>query len=279
MLWLIMTQLNTVPGGKQWRKYTLTGDVLFAAWLPYLHNIWRTSISLALSLSILTWITPHGSNVTNATPPSISSVGHGNPCKLSEINVSCVLSFVADSFRPVLCVYRLLYPTPPLDVCSFILFSLRCVSLAFKMARKKLCPDTPKSKKKSPRRRTPTGNPTNRQPPPPPPTPAQLTHSPTEGTGSHHQGQKLNLWDPAKMKAALDEWKYYEERRIRLKLPKLEKSKAQIAKDHKLNPSTFGNRTLGRVEGYGHKSGGARQPRILSAGEQPICFSTDTLFA
>ena len=79
------------------------------------------------------------------------------------------------------------------------------------------------------------------------------------------------------MKAALDEWKFYEERRIRLKLPKLEKSKAQIAKDHQLNPSTFGNRTLGRVAGYDHKSGGARQPRVLSTGEQPICFSTNTL--
>ena len=35
---------------------------------------------------------------------------------------------------------------------------------------------------------------------------------------------------------------------------------------------------LGKVQGYEHCSGGARQPRVLSAGKQPICFSTDTLF-
>ena len=33
-----------------------------------------------------------------------------------------------------------------------------------------------------------------------------------------------------------------------------------------------------RCTGYEHCSGGARQPQVLSAGKQPICFSTDTLF-
>ena len=277
MLWLIMnmTQLNTVPGGKPLRKHTLTGDVLFAVWLPSLHSIWRTSISLALSLSILTWITPHGSNVINATPHSISSVVHGNPCKLLEINVSCVHSFVADSFRPFLSMYRLVYPTP-LDVCSFRLFSLCCVSLALKMARKKLCPATPKKKKSPPRRRTAGRGQPTRTPSNPPGQAVQPIHSSTAGTGSHHKDQKLNQWDPADMKAALIEFHFYEERRVRLKLPKLEKSKAQIARDHHLNPSTFGNRTLGRVAGFEHRSGGARTPKVLSAGKQPICFSTDT---
>ena len=129
---------QTIPGGKLLRKHILTGDVLFAVWLPSLHRIWRTSISLALSLCILTWIIPHGLNVTNATPHSIYSVAPGNPCKLSEINVSFVHFFAADSFRPfILCVSVDL--PPPFNVCSFrlccvLLALLCCVSLALKMA-------------------------------------------------------------------------------------------------------------------------------------------------
>ena len=41
------------------------------------------------------------------------------------------------------------------------------------------------------------------------------------------------------MKAALIEFHFYEERRVRLKLPKLEKLKAHIARDHHLNPSSI----------------------------------------
>ena len=41
------------------------------------------------------------------------------------------------------------------------------------------------------------------------------------------------------MKVALIEFHFYEERRVRLKLPKLEKSKAHIARDHHLNPSSI----------------------------------------
>ena len=148
MQWLIMTmiQLNTIPGGKLLRKHILTGDVLFAVWLPSLHSIWRTSVSLALSLCILTWIIPHGLNVTNATPHTIYSVAPENPCKLSEINISFVHFFAADSFRPfILCVSVDL--PPRFNVCSF---RLCCVLLALKMARKKLCPGTPKKKKKTP---------------------------------------------------------------------------------------------------------------------------------
>ena len=80
------------------------------------------------------------------------------------------------------------------------------------------------------------------------------------------------------MKNALEEWHYWEDRRVRMGLKNLEMSKAQIAKKYGLSPSTFGNHTLGKVQGYEHCSGGARQPRVLSAGKQPICFSTDTLF-
>ena len=162
---MTMTQLNTIPGGKLLRKHILTGDVLFAVWLPSLHSIWRTSISLALSLCILTWIISHGLNVTNVTPHTIYSVAPGNPFKLSEINVSFVHFLAADSFRPfILCVSVDL--PPPFYVCSFRLCCvslclvkfaawylqnrLCCVSLALKMAQKKLCPGTPKNKKKSP---------------------------------------------------------------------------------------------------------------------------------
>ena len=272
---MTMTQLNTIPGGKLLRKHILTGDVLFAVWLPSLHSIWRTSISLALSLCILTWIIPHGLNVTNATPHSIYSVAPGNPCKLSEINVSFVPFFAADSFRPfILCVSVDL--PPPFNVCSF---RLCCVSLALKMARKKMCPGTPKKKKKTPSRGgRPPAIPTATVPPNLPQGPVSQPTQNTSRTGSHHCNQKLNQWDVDKMKTALEEWRYWEERRVRLGLKHLEMSKAQIAKKYGLSPSTFGNRTLGRVQGYKHRSGGARQPRVLSAGKQPICFSTDTLF-
>ena len=81
--------------------------------------------------------------MTNATPHSIYSMAPGNPCKLSEINVSFVHFFAADSFRPfILCVLVALPPPfnvcsfrPPFNVCSF---RLCCVSLALKMAQKKI---------------------------------------------------------------------------------------------------------------------------------------------
>ena len=150
---MTMTQLNTIPGGKLLRKHILTGDVLFAVWLPSLHSIWRTSISLALSLCILTWIIPHGLNVTNATPHSIYSVAPGNPCKLSEINISFVHFFAADSFRPFildLCVLVDL-PTPfnvySFRLCCVSLALLCCVLLALKMAERKCAPELQKRKR------------------------------------------------------------------------------------------------------------------------------------
>ena len=80
------------------------------------------------------------------------------------------------------------------------------------------------------------------------------------------------------MKNALEKWRYWEDRRVRMGLKNLEMSKTQIAKKYGLSPSTFGNHILGKVQGYDHRSSGARQPRVLSAGKQLICFSTDTLF-
>ena len=280
---MTMTQLYTIPGGKLLRKHILTGDVLFAVWLPSLHRIWRTSISLALSLCILTWIIPHGLNVTNATPHSIYSVAPGNQCKLSEINISFVHFFAADSFRPfILCVSVDL--PPPFNVCSFRLCCvslalLCCVSLALKMAWKKLCPRTPKKKKKSSSRCShPPAIPTAAAPPNLPQGPVGQATQNTSGTGSHHHNQKLNQWDVKRMKNALEEWHYWEEHRVRMGLKHLEMSKAQIAKKYGLGLSTFWNRMLGKVQGYEHRSGGVRQPQVLSAGKQPICFSTNILF-
>ena len=100
----------------------------------------------------------------------------------------------------------------------------------------------------------------------------------TLGTGSHHCNQKLNQWDVKRIKNALEEWHYWEECRVRMGLKHLEMSKAQIAKKYGLSLSTFENFTLGKVQGYEHHSDGARQPQVLSAGKQLICFSTDTLF-
>ena len=95
-----------------------------------------------------------------------------------------------------------------------------------------MCPNMP-GKKKSPHRGRPSGRPADSQ---------NLTASPpqaiqpdTTGTGSHHKYLKLNQWKVKNIKAALEE-----------------KSKAAIAKKYGLSPSTFGNRTFGRVQGYEH---------------------------
>ena len=100
----------------------------------------------------------------------------------------------------------------------------------------------------------------------------------TSRTGSHHRNQKLNQWDVERMKNALEEWHYWEDCTVRMGLKNLEMSKAQITKKYGLSLLTFGNRMPGKVQGYEHRSGGARQPQVLAASKQPICFSTDTLF-
>ena len=86
-------------GHKQWKKFTLTGDALSAAWWPCPPFTWNNSISLGLNLFILIWIIPPGLNLTNAIPPFIYSVGPGNQFMLSGPNVFFVLFFVVDSFR------------------------------------------------------------------------------------------------------------------------------------------------------------------------------------
>ena len=142
---------------------------------------------------------------------------------------------------------------PPFNVCSFrlccvLLALLCCVSLALKMAQKKLCPGTPKKKQKSPGHGSrPPAIPTGTAPPNLPQGPVGQVTQNTLGTSSHHCNQKLNQWDVERMKNALEEWRYWEECRVRMGLKHLEMSKAQTAKKYGLSPSTFGNCMLGKV--------------------------------
>ena len=45
--------MDMTPGHKQWKKFTLTGDALSAAWWPCPPFTWNNSISLGLNLFIL----------------------------------------------------------------------------------------------------------------------------------------------------------------------------------------------------------------------------------
>ena len=70
--------MDMTPEHKQWKKFTLTGDALSAAWWPCPPSPGTTASPWGLNLFILIWITPPGLNVTNAIPPFIYSVGPGN---------------------------------------------------------------------------------------------------------------------------------------------------------------------------------------------------------
>ena len=93
----------------------------------------------------------------------------------------------------------------------------------------------------------PPAIPTGTAPPNLPQAPVGQATQNTSGTGSHHRNQKLNQWDVKRIKNALEEWHYWEACRVRMGLKNLEMCKAQIAKKYGLSPSTFGNRTLGKV--------------------------------
>ena len=108
--------MDMTPGHKQWKKFTLTGDALSAAWWPCPPFTWNNSISLGLNLFILIWIIPPGLNVTNAIPPFIYSVGPGNQFMLSDPNVFFVLFFVVDSFRLPCCLFFSYSPPFPMSL-------------------------------------------------------------------------------------------------------------------------------------------------------------------
>ena len=149
--------MDMTPVHKQWKKFTLTGDALSAAWWPCPLFIWNNSIYLGLNLCILIWITPPGLNVTNAIPPFIYSVGPGNLFKLSDPNVFFVLFFVVDSFRSpchLCCSYSppfpmsLVFQIPPHHSPCHLCFVLS-QSFDFKMGHKRMCPASDKKRKKT----------------------------------------------------------------------------------------------------------------------------------
>ena len=97
-------------------------------WRCIVCSIWRTSISLSMSLCNLTWIIPHGLNVTNGTP---HPTPHGIWESLQVVRNKHFLCtfFAADSFRHFI-LYVLVALPPPFNVYSF---RLCCVLLALKM--------------------------------------------------------------------------------------------------------------------------------------------------
>ena len=159
----------------------------------------------------------------------------------------------------------------PVDLVS--MFSACRLSLTLKMGHGHLCPNTPKKRKKSPKRSGQHGQ--ADWPALPPAQHQGTTPSPSDmkGTGSAHKGQHLGQWWLVNMKKALKDWAYYEERWVWLGLWRLERSKAKIAHDHGISPATFGNQTLCKVEGYEHASEGVRCPKVLT-----VSKSSDTLF-
>ena len=67
----------------------------------------------------------------------------------------------------------------------------------------------------------PRAIPTAAPPPNLPQAPVAQPTQNTSGTGSNHCNQKLNQWDVQRMKNSLEEWRYWEERRVRMGLKKL----------------------------------------------------------
>ena len=100
-----------------------------------------------------------------------------------------------------------------------------CVSLALKMGWKPLCPNSPGSSKG--KQKNGKGGKDDDAAPPPPIQPApQAEHlwtpSDTKGTGTSHKNQQIGQWSPESMRKALVEFDFYEERRVRLGLKRLE---------------------------------------------------------
>ena len=193
-----MTPQSILPGGRHLKKFTLTGDALCVVLWHSPHSTWRNSTFLALKVSIMILMALPGLNVINATPHSTCNVGHGRQRELSGPSDFCVPFTVVDISK--------------------------CVSLDFKMGRKPLCPNSPANNKaKQKRGKGKKNDDTARTPQPAPKASHQWTPSDMKGTGSSHKNQKIGQWSPISMRDALAEFDYYEERRIRLNLPRLEK--------------------------------------------------------
>ena len=91
--------MDMTPGHKQWKKFTLTGDALSAAWWPCDPFTWNNSISLGLNLFILIWIIPPGLNVTNAIPPFHLQCGTWESVYVVRSKYFLCTFFFVDSFR------------------------------------------------------------------------------------------------------------------------------------------------------------------------------------
>ena len=245
--------MDMTPGHKQWKKFTLTGDALSAAWWPCPPFIWNNSISLGLNLCILIWITPPGLNVTNAIPPFIYSVGPGNLFKLSDPNVFFVLFFVVDSFRSPCCLccsYSPLFPMSlvfqiPLHHSPCRLCFVLSQSFDFKMDCNWMCPvsDKKKKKKTSPKRHTGEGK--------------------KDRGDSAHLKKRIGLFTAEEMKACMDEIKEVEQK-AKDKGKKPEFSWNEICEKHGISPSSVSKRMTGKVKGP--QLGGARRGKIFSKG-------------
>ena len=193
-----MTPQSILPGDRHLKKFTLTGDALCVVLWHSPYSTWRNSTFLALKVSIMILMALPGLNVINATPHSTCNVGHGRQRELSGPSDFCVPFTVVDISK--------------------------CVSLDFKMGRKPLCPNSPANNKaKQKRGKGKKNDDTARTPQPAPKASHQWTPSDMKGTGSSHKNQKIGQWSPISMRDALAEFDYYEERRIRLNLPRLEK--------------------------------------------------------
>ena len=235
----MLIQHSMTPGHRPWKKFILTGGALSAAWWPCPPFTLNNSISLALILCILTWTTPHGLNVTNATPPFIYSVQPGNLFKLSDPNVFFVHSFVVGSFR---------YPTP--FPCRLIYISILFPQF-FKMGRRPLCPDDKKPQKKKKGKKSETDE-TKR-------------HSLEDRGGSTHRNQRIGLFTADVMTQCIAEIKEVEGEAARTGNPP-KFSRNQISKKYGLSPSTVSKRMTGKVTGMGPQVGGVRRGRIFQAG-------------
>ena len=81
--------------------------------------------------------------------------------------------------------------------------------------------------------------------------------------GSAHKGQKLQQWPEAVIdKAVALCWAAYESTGDWKKA-----NVSKIARDNGLPPATLWKRVHGKVKGKGHRSGGKRNPKVLSEGK------------
>ena len=166
----------------------------------------------------------------------------------------CTFSGV-DSFRSPCCLFfsysppfpmSLVFQIPSLPLPCHLCFVYVSQSFDFKMGCKRMCPDSDKKKKKSPKRHTEEAGKKDRG-------------------DSAHANQQIGLFTAEEMKACIDEIKEVEQRaKDEGKKPKF--SRNEICEKHGISPSSVSKQMTGKVKGYGPQLGGARRGKILSEG-------------